>query len=43
MTTLEFLPEVHDREFIVAVLGEFRLLRGMSVIDVPRASVTLRH
>jgi hypothetical protein len=41
MTTLEFLPEVHDLQFIVTVLGELRLLRGMNVIDVPRASQRL--
>jgi len=37
MTTLEFLPEVHDLEFVVTVLGEFRLLRGMSIVCVPMA------
>jgi len=41
MTTLEFLPEVRNLEFVVAVLGEFRLMRGMSVIGVPRASQRL--
>jgi DNA-binding SARP family transcriptional activator len=41
MRTLELLPDVHDLPFIVTVLGRFRLLRGMSVIDVPRASQRL--
>src|SRR5215510_5252822 len=38
MTTLELLPETHTHEFVVTVLGEFRLQRGMSVVTVPRAS-----
>jgi len=38
MTTLEFLPDIHNLEFVVTVLGEFRLQRGMSVVTVPRAS-----
>jgi DNA-binding SARP family transcriptional activator len=41
MAEVEFLPEVRDLEFVVAVLGEFRLLRGMSVICVPKASQRL--
>jgi DNA-binding SARP family transcriptional activator len=41
MTTPEFRPEVHDFEFVVTVLGEFRLLRGTRVIGIPRASQRL--
>jgi SARP family transcriptional regulator, regulator of embCAB operon len=38
---LEISQAVHDREFGVAVLGRFRLLRGMNVVHVPRASQRL--
>jgi len=41
MTTLGIPQEVHDPEFGVAVLGRFRLLRGMNVVRVPRASQRL--
>ena len=41
MTKLQFLPEVHDFEFVVSVLGEFRLLQGTSVVNVPSASQRL--
>ena len=38
---LEISQEARDPEFGVAVLGQFRLLRGMSVVRVPRASQRL--
>ncbi|MGH3626104.1 MAG: AfsR/SARP family transcriptional regulator [Sciscionella sp.] len=38
---LEISQEVRDPEFSVAVLGQFRLLRGMNVVRVPRASQRL--
>ena len=38
---LEISQEASDPEFGVAVLGQFRLLRGMSVVRVPRASQRL--
>jgi SARP family transcriptional regulator, regulator of embCAB operon len=38
MTTLEFLPDVDDLGFIVAVLGGFRLSLGKSIVRVPGAS-----
>ena len=41
MTMLEISQEASDPEFGVAVLGQFRLLRGMSVVRVPRASQRL--
>jgi DNA-binding SARP family transcriptional activator len=41
MATLETSQEVQDHEFGVAVLGQFRLLRGMNVVLVPRASQRL--
>src|SRR4029077_18689704 len=41
MTMLEISHEARDTEFGVAVLGQFRLLRGMSVVRVPRASQRL--
>jgi len=41
MTAFGFPPEVHDHQFIVAVLGGFRLSRGMSIVGVPRASQRL--
>jgi DNA-binding SARP family transcriptional activator len=41
MTMLEISQEARDPEFGVAVLGQFRLLRGMSVVRVPRASQRL--
>ena len=41
MTRLEISQEARDPEFGVAVLGQFRLLRGMSVVRVPRASQRL--
>src|ERR1700747_1258718 len=41
MTMLEISQEVRDPEFGVAVLGQFRLLRGMNVVRVPRASQRL--
>ena len=41
MTMLEISHEARDPEFGVAVLGQFRLLRGMSVVRVPRASQRL--
>src|SRR6266576_1916403 len=41
MTMLDTSQEVRDNEFGVAVLGQFRLLRGMNVVRVPRASQRL--
>jgi len=41
MTMLGIPQEVDDREFGVNVLGRFRLLRGMNVVRVPRASQRL--
>jgi len=41
MTRFGFPQEVDDLEFLVTVLGEFRLLRGASVLSVPRASQRL--
>jgi DNA-binding SARP family transcriptional activator len=41
MTTLEIPHGVRDPEFGVAVLGQFRLLRGINVVRVPRASQRL--
>ena len=41
MTMLEISQEVRDPEFGVTVLGQFRLLRGMNVVRVPRASQRL--
>ena len=41
MAMLEISQEASDPEFGVAVLGQFRLLRGMSVVRVPRASQRL--
>jgi DNA-binding SARP family transcriptional activator len=41
MMTLETSQEVSDPEFGVAVLGQFRLLRGLNVVQVPRASQRL--
>jgi DNA-binding SARP family transcriptional activator len=41
MTMLEISQEAREPEFGVAVLGQFRLLRGMSVVRVPRASQRL--
>jgi SARP family transcriptional regulator, regulator of embCAB operon len=38
MTTLQFLPNVDDLGFIVAVLGGFRLSLGKSIVPVPGAS-----
>ena len=38
---LEISQEVCDPEFGVTVLGRFRLLRGMNVVPVPRASQRL--
>jgi DNA-binding SARP family transcriptional activator len=38
---LEISQEAHNPEFGVAVLGQFRLLRGMRVVRVPRASQRL--
>ena len=38
---LEISQEVRDPEFGVAVLGQFRLLRGLNVVRVPRASQRL--
>jgi len=38
---LEISQEAHNPEFGVAVLGQFRLLRGMTVVRVPRASQRL--
>jgi DNA-binding SARP family transcriptional activator len=38
---LKISREARDPEFGVAVLGQFRLLRGMSVVRVPRASQRL--
>src|SRR6266496_2930749 len=38
---LEISQETRDPEFGVDVLGQFRLLRGMSVVRVPRASQRL--
>lgn len=38
---LEISQEACDLEFGVTVLGQFRLLRGMSVVRVPRASQRL--
>ena len=35
---LEISQDAHDFQFGVAVLGQFRLLRGTSVVRVPRAS-----
>ena len=41
MMTLEASQEVRDLGFGVAVLGQFRLLRGVNVVRVPRASQRL--
>ena len=41
MATLGISQEVHDHEFGVAVLGQFRLLRGMNVVRIQRASQRL--
>ena len=41
MTMLKISQEVRDPEFGVTVLGHFRLLRGMNVVRVPRASQRL--
>ena len=41
MTMLEISQEVRDPEFGVTVLGQFRLLRGMNVVRIPRASQRL--
>src|SRR5690242_14415373 len=41
MMMLEISQEAHDPEFGVDVLGQFRLLQGMSVVRVPRASQRL--
>jgi DNA-binding SARP family transcriptional activator len=41
MTAVEISQDVHDLEFGVAVLGQFRLLRGVNVVRVPRASQRL--
>ena len=41
LTMLEISQEVPDPEFGVAVLGQFRLLRGLNVVRVPRASQRL--
>jgi SARP family transcriptional regulator, regulator of embCAB operon len=41
MAMLEISQEAHNPEFGVAVLGQFRLLRGMTVVRVPRASQRL--
>src|SRR6185312_11202748 len=38
---LEITQEARDPEFGVAVLGQFRLLQGMNVVRVPRASQRL--
>ena len=38
---LEISQEVRDPEFGVTVLGQFRLLQGMNVVRVPRASQRL--
>jgi DNA-binding SARP family transcriptional activator len=40
-TMLEISPESRDPEFGLAVLGQFRLLRGLNVVRVPRASQRL--
>jgi SARP family transcriptional regulator, regulator of embCAB operon len=37
VTTLETSQETCDPEFGVTVLGQFRLLRGMNVVRIPRA------
>jgi SARP family transcriptional regulator, regulator of embCAB operon len=41
LAMLEISQEARDLEFGVTVLGQFRLLRGMSVVRVPRASQRL--
>jgi len=41
MKMLEISQEVRDPEFGVTVLGQFRLLLGMNVVRVPRASQRL--
>jgi len=41
MMTLEASQQVRDLGFGVAVLGKFRLLRGLNVVGVPRASQRL--
>ena len=41
MTMLEISQEARDPEFGVDVLGQFRLLQGMSVVRIPRASQRL--
>ena len=41
MTMLEISQESRDPEFSVAVLGQFRLQRGLNVVRVPRASQRL--
>ena len=41
LTMLEISQEARDLEFGVTVLGQFRLLRGLSVVRVPRGSQRL--
>jgi len=41
MTMLEIAQESYDPPFAVTVLGQFRLLRGVDVVRVPRASQRL--
>jgi DNA-binding SARP family transcriptional activator len=41
MTMLDISQESREPEFDVAVLGQFRLLRGLNVVRVPRASQRL--
>ena len=41
MTAITLLPEVHDHQFTITVLGGFRLLWGTSVVSVPGSSQRL--